>query len=257
MNIHPQAIVHPDAVLGEGVSIGPFTLIGAGVRIGDGCEIASHVVVETGTEIGPGCRIHQGASLGGAPQVAGFDKNIKSSVHVGKSTVIREYVTIHRSMYEGKATEVGEHCMLMAYSHVGHDCKIEGNVVIVNQTGLSGHVEIGEHAFVSGMVGIHQFVRIGAHCMVGGFSVARQDVLPYSMVEGVPLRLVSTNSVGLRRRNFRPPIRAALKKALAILKDDDLNTSQAVERIQAEIENTDEIRYLINFIQASSRGIIK
>ncbi len=249
--------MHPEAELGEGVCVGPFALIAAGVRVGAGCEIGPHVVIESGTVIGPHCRIFHGASLGGEPQVAGFDKELLSSVHIGESTLIREYVTVHRSMYEGKATEIGSHCFLMAYSHVGHDCKIEDHAVIVNQASISGHVEIGEHAFVSGMVGVHQFVRIGAHCMVGGFCVVRQDVLPYSLVEGVPLRLISTNSVGLRRRNFRPPVRSGLKKAFAILKDSDLNTSQAVERIQAEIENTDEIRYLMDFINASSRGIIK
>ncbi len=256
MSIHPQAIVHPGAELGEGVRVGAFTIINEGVRIGAGCEIGPHAVIETGTVIGANCRIFQAASLGGEPQVAGFEGK-PSLVHIGENTVIREYVTIHRSMYEGKFTEIGKNCMLMAYTHVGHDCKVGDNAVLVNQVSLSGHVEIGEHAFVSGMVGVHQFVRIGAHCMVGGFSVARQDVLPYSLVEGVPLRLVSTNSVGLRRRNFRPPVRAGLKKAFAILKDSDLNTSQAVERIQAEIENTEEIRYLVTFIEASSRGIIK
>lgn len=249
--------MHPDAELGEGVSVGPFTLIGPNVRVGAGCEIGPHAVIESGTVIGTNCRVFQGASIGGEPQVAGFDKGIPSSVHIGESTVIREFVTVHRSMYEGKATEVGSHCIMMAYSHAGHDCKIGDHAVLVNQVSLSGHVEIGEYAFVSGMVGVHQFVRIGAHCMVGGFSVARQDILPYSMVEGVPLRLVSTNSVGLRRRNFRPPIRAGLKKAFAILKDADLNTTQALERIKAEIENTDEIRYLMDFIKASSRGIVK
>lgn len=249
-------MVHPDADLHDSVSVGPFTIIEEGVKIGEGTQVGPNVWIGKDTVIGSNCRIFHGASIGGEPQVASF-KDVLSCVRIGDGTVIREYVTIHRSMYEGKATEVGEGCLLMAYAHLGHDCQLGKHVVVVNQTGLSGHVEVGDHAFISGMVGVHQFVRIGAHCMVGGFSGLRQDVLPYCTVEGVPARLISTNSVGLRRRNFSPQVRTTLKNAFKILREPELNTTQAVERIRAEIENTDEIRYLIDFIENTSRGIIK
>lgn len=249
-------MVHPDAELDDSVSVGPFTVIEEGVKIGAGTRIGPNVLIGKNTRIGENCQVFHGASIGGDPQIAGF-KDVPSLVEIGEETVIREYVTIHRSMYENKATRIGHHCLLMAYAHIGHDCQIGNHAVIVNQTGLSGHVEVGDHAFISGMVGIHQFVRIGAHCMVGGFSGLRQDVLPYCMVEGVPARLISTNSVGLRRRSFSPGARTALKKAFKIIKEPDLNTTQAVERIRAEIENTDEIRYLTEFIENTSRGIIK
>ncbi len=224
--------------------------------VGAGTTIGPNVFIGKNTVIGAHCEIFHGASLGGDPQIANF-KDQPSSVRIGDHTVIREYATVHRSMYENKATEVGQHCLLMAYAHVGHDCQIGNHVVIVNQSGLSGHVEVGDHAFISGMVGVHQFVHIGAHCMVGGFTAVRKDILPYSLVEGVPPRLVSTNSVGLRRRSFSLKSRTSLKKAFKIIREPDLNTSQAVERIRAEIENIEEISYLITFIENTSRGIIK
>jgi UDP-N-acetylglucosamine acyltransferase len=145
----------------------------------------------------------------------------------------------------------------MAYSHVGHDCEIGDGVVIVNSTALSGHVIVEDKAFISGLVGIHQFVRIGRNAMVGGMARVNQDILPFSIVEGNPARLYSTNSVGLKRANFKPNVRAAIKKALKLIAQPELNTKQAVEKISAEIEMFEEIQYLINFIENSSRGVTK
>ena len=255
--IHPQAVVHATARLAEGVSIGPFAVIGPEVVLGAGVRVGPSVVIEKGTVIGERCRIFHGASLGGEPQVLGFDPQLPSFLEIGPDTVIREFVTIHRSMKENGVTRVGAHCLLMAYSHVGHDCEIGDHAVIVNQTGLSGHVVVQPYAFVSGMVGVHQHVRIGCHAMVGGFTALRKDVLPYSLVEGVPPRLISTNAVGLRRRNFPPQVRSALKAALKVIQDPRTNTRQALERIQSEIENLEEIRYLVDFIKQSTRGFIK
>jgi UDP-N-acetylglucosamine acyltransferase len=171
--------------------------------------------------------------------------------------VIREYVTIHRSGFENGVTKVGKNCLLMAYSHVGHDCERGNEVVVVNSTALSGHVIVEEKAFISGLVGVHQFVRIGRNSMVGGMARVNQDILPFSTVEGNPARLYSANMVGLKRANFKPDVRVAIKKALNVIVQSELNTKQAVERIMVEIEMFDEIKYLIDFIENSSRGVTK
>lgn len=255
-NIHASAVIASGATLGENISVGPFTVIGPGVSIGDDTKIGPHVYIED-TAIGKGCRISHGASIGGIPQILNFNADIRSSVKIGDNTVIREYVTIHRSGFENGATEIGNNCLLMDYVHVAHDCKIGNHVIIVNSTGLPGHVEVEERAFISGMVGIHQFVRIGKYAMVGGMAGVRQDVLPFSLVEGNPARLVTTNSVGLRRNNFTSEARAALKSAFKFLLDSELNTSQAIAKIEGEIELFDEIRYLIDFMGKSKRGITK
>ena len=145
----------------------------------------------------------------------------------------------------------------MAYSHLGHDCELGEQVVIVNGTGLSGHVIVEDQAFISGLVGIHQFVRVGRNAMVGGMAGVNQDVLPFSIVEGTPARLLSVNAIGLKRANFKPTVRAAIKKAFKIISSPDLNTSQALEKINSEIEMCDEIKYLLNFIKNSTRGVTK
>jgi UDP-N-acetylglucosamine acyltransferase len=256
VTIHNSAQIDSSVVLGKKVSIGPYSILGPNVTVGDNTDIGSHVLICANTVIGSGCRLFHGAAIGGEPQIANF-ADVTSSVEIGDGTVIREYVTIHRGAKESQKTKIGKHCLLMNYVHIAHDCEIGDHVVIVNYTGLSGHVLVGDHAFISGQVGVHQFVRIGKFAMVGGKAAVSQDILPFSLVEGAPARLVSINAIGLRRKNFKPPVRSALKKALKILMDSELNTSQAIEKIEEEIEMRDEMLYLINFIKQSARGITK
>ena len=256
MTIHTSSIIHPDADLAPGVKVGPFTTIGPNVKIGEGTIIGPNVLIEAGTVIGKDCGIFHGASLGGEPQIFNF-KNVPATVEIGDGTVIREYVTIHRSGNENGVTRVGKDCLLMAYSHLGHDCEIGDQVVIVNSTSLAGHVIVEDKVFISALVGVHQFVRIGKYAMVAGLAGVNQDVLPFSTVEGNRARLLSANAVGLKRANFKPDVRAAIKKALKFFAQPELNTKQALEKIEAEIEMFDEIRYLINFVKNSSRGVTK
>jgi UDP-N-acetylglucosamine acyltransferase len=256
LDIHSSSIIDPGAELGAGVSVGPFSIIGPHVQIGQGTVIGSHALIEANTVIGEGCKIFHGASIGGEPQIMGFE-DVSSSVEIGDGTVIREYATIHRSGFKDGVTRIGKNCLLMAYSHLGHDCEIGDQVVIVNGTGLSGHVIVENQAFISGLVGIHQFVRIGRNSMIGGMAGVNQDVLPFSMVEGTPARLLSINVVGLKRANFKPNVRAAIKKAFKIISQPGLNTSQSVEKIRSEIEMHEEINHLLAFIKNSTRGVTK
>ena len=256
MTIHSSAVIHADAELAQGVEVGPFTTIGPNVRIGEGTIVGPNVVIEAGTIIGRNCKVFHGASLGGEPQILNF-KDVPASLEIGDGTVIREYVTIHRSGFENGVTRVGNGCLLMAYSHAGHDCEIGNEVVIVNSTALSGHVIVEDKAFISGLVGVHQFVRIGRNAMVGGMARVSQDILPFSTVEGNPARLYSANSIGLKRANFKPDVRAAIKKALNLIAQPELNTKQAVEKIKVEVKMFDEVQYLIDFIENSSRGVTK
>jgi UDP-N-acetylglucosamine acyltransferase len=256
VTIHKSAEIDSTAILGKNISIGPFSIVGSQAVIGDNTEIGPHVFIHPRTKIGGDCKIHQGASIGGEPQMVNF-QDMPSSVEIGEGTVIREYVTIHRGAEESQATKIGKHCMLMNYVHIAHDCEIGDHVVIVNYTGLSGHVVVEDHAFVSGQVGVHQFVRIGKNAMVGGKAGVNKDILPYSLVEGTPARLVSLNAVGLRRNHIQPQVRTALKNAFKIFQDPGNNTTQAIEKIEEEIEMQEEILYLIHFIKNSSRGITK
>jgi UDP-N-acetylglucosamine acyltransferase len=256
-SIHPTAQIHSTAQLGADVVVGPFSVIESGAIIGDHVRIGTSAIIHSGAVLGAHCEVGHGSAIGGDPQIMGFNRDIPSRVEIGEKTIMREYVTINRSGYADGVTRVGAKCMLMAYTHVAHDCILDDRVILVNGVGLSGHIVVGEGAFVSGLTGVHQFVRIGKFAMIGGVTAITQDILPFSLVEGRPPRLVGINSVGLKRNQFAPKTRSALKGAVKILKQKDLNTSQAIAQIQAEIDSGEEISYFIDFINNSKRGITK
>ena len=256
MAIHSNSEIHSSAKLGKDVRVGPFSTIEPGVQIGDRTEIGPNVHIKADTVVGADCRIFHGASIGGDPQIEGAH-NIISTVEIGDQTTVREFVTIHRSANENEKTTVGKGCLIMAYAHIAHDCVIGDNVVLVNATSLSGHIIVEDRAFISGMIGAHQFVRFGKLSMTGGMSRIVKDILPFSTVEGNPARLIGTNAIGLKRAGIVPAVRSGLKKAVSLIMHDELNTTQAIKKIEEEIEMSDEIRYLINFVNQSDRGIIR
>jgi UDP-N-acetylglucosamine acyltransferase len=251
-----KAIVHPKAVLEEGVEIGPYSLVGENVRIGKGTKIGSYVLLEGRTTIGENCQVHAGAVVGTVPQDLKF-KGAKSFLSIGNGTVIREYATINRATDEGGTTRIGEDNLLMAYVHVAHNCEIGNNVIMANVATLAGHVTIEDKAVIGGLSAIHQFVKVGTVSIVGGCSKVVKDVPPYIKADGHPLKPYGLNIVGLKRNNFPPKTRALLKKAYRILYNSKLNISQAVLRIAEEVENCPQIDRLLQFIRTSERGIVK
>jgi UDP-N-acetylglucosamine acyltransferase len=254
--IYSNSEIHSSAELGKDVRVGPFSTIGRRVKIGDRTEIGPNVYIEADTVVGKDCRIFHGASIGGDPQIAGV-RDIVSFVEIGDHTIVREFVTIHRSGNENKKTIVGKGCLIMAYAHIAHDCVIGNDVVLVNATSLSGHIIVEDRAFISGMIGAHQFVRFGKLSMTGGMSRIVKDILPYSTVEGNPARLIGANAIGLKRAGIAPGVRSGIKNAINFIMHDKLNTTQAIKKIKEEIEMSDEINYLVNFVNQSNRGIIR
>ena len=256
MAINSNSEIHSSAELGKNVRVGPYSTIGPRVKIGDRTEIGPNVHIEADSVVGADCRIFHGASIGGDPQISGA-RDIISTVEIGDHTTLREFVTIHRSANENEKTTVGRGCLIMAYAHIAHDCVIGDDVVLVNATSLSGHIIVEERAFISGMIGAHQFVRFGKLSMTGGMSRIVKDILPYSTVEGNPARLIGTNAIGLKRAGMAPAVRSSLKKAIGFIMHDELNIIQAIKKIEEEIKMSDEIRYLVNFVNQSNRGIIR
>ena len=254
--LHPTAQVDPAAVLGEGVQVGPYSIIDAGAKIGAGTRIGAHVAISGFTRIGTGCRVFHGAVLGSEPQDLKFDGE-ETHLIVGDRTIIREYVTLNRGTHDRKKTVVGSDCFLMAYAHVAHDCRVGDHVILANSVNMAGHVTIDDWAVVGGVVPIHQFVHIGSHAMIGGGFRVTQDVCPYALTGGYPLRVVGLNIVGLKRRGFVTAQLAPLRAAFRLLFQSGLNTTQALLRIATEIEPTAEIAHLVDFIRASARGITK
>lgn len=251
--IHYTALVSSKAELGNGVIVGPYAIIEDDVVIGDGTIIEAHAIIKRWTRIGCNNHIYPGAVLGGEPQDIKFAGE-RSYLIIGDDNLIREHVTIHRASGEDQATVIGNGNMIMAYCHIGHNCRVGNGTNIASYTGISGHAVIEDYAVLGGMVGIHQFTTVGRLAMIGGMSKVVQDVPPFMMADGRPAKVVGVNKVGLRRDGVPPNVRMDLQHAYKLLYRSNLNTTQALERIAAEIEPSPQLEYLIDFIKRVAEG---
>ncbi len=252
--IHPTAIISNKANIGDNVTVGPNAIIEADTIIDDNVTIGANCLVAQYTELKKDVTLFHGAVVGTAPQDLKFSGE-KTRLVIGEGTTIREYAMLNRGTAESGETVIGKNCLLMAYSHVAHDCRVGDNVIMANAVNLAGHIEIGNFVIIGGVVPVHQFVKIGDHAMIGGGFRVPQDVCPYAMAGGYPLKISGLNKVGLSRRGFEKETIQILQKAFKILFSSNLNRSQAVERIKAELEQTDEIKLILDFIKNSTRGI--
>ena len=253
--IHPTAIVSPDAQIGKNVEIGPYAVIEDNVKIGDNCYIDAHVKICRYTTIGSDCCIYMNALVGAEPQDHRFYRGLVSYCEIGHHTVIREFVTIHRPPFEQLKTVVGNYVLLMAFVHVAHDVVIGDHATIANHTQLSGHVHVGEGAVMSGFVLVHQFCRIGALAMIAPTSKIGQDVPPFCMLRETSF-VCGPNTIGMRRANFSPATRLAIRRAIKIFFFEGLNSPHALEQISKTITDCPEVEHFVNFIKQSNRGIM-
>ena len=251
--VHATALVDATAELEPGVWVGPYCVVEGGTRIGMGTVLESHVVVKRGTSVGARCRVWPHVILGHEPQDMKFHGE-ESFLRIGDDNMLREMVTIHRGAGEGSSTVIGDHNLFMAYSHVGHNCQIGNHSMIANSTGISGHVTIEDKVVIGGVAGIHQFVHIGKMAMVGAMSKVVQDVPPFCMCDGRPAKVNGLNIRGLRRNGVRPEERNQVSTAFKLLYRSGLNTSQALERIHAEVPNSETLSYFIGFVERVREG---
>ena len=251
--IHPTAIVHTNAEIGTGVWIGPNCIVEDDTQIGDNTILEANVVIKSGTRIGKRCRLWPNVVLGHEPQDAKY-KGERSFLSLGDDNILREMVTIHKGTGEGKYTRIGDRNMLMAYVHIGHNCTIGHNNMISNSTGLSGHVTIEDRTVIGGFVGIHQFVHVGKMAMIGGLSKVVQDVPPFCTCDGRPARVHGLNTRGLRRNGVASSERTQIGSAFKLLYRSNLNTTQALERVHAEIPTSETLDYLVDFIERVREG---
>ncbi|HCE58762.1 MAG TPA: acyl-[acyl-carrier-protein]--UDP-N-acetylglucosamine O-acyltransferase [Prolixibacteraceae bacterium] len=252
----PLAYVHPDAKIAESVVIDPFVTIDQDVEIGEGTRIGSGVTILPGTRIGKNCRIFPGAVIGAVPQDLKF-RGEYTTLEIGDNNTIREFVTINRGTSANGKTVVGSNNLIMAYVHIAHDCVVGNNIILVNNTQLAGEVIIDDFAILGGMSAVHQFVHIGPHVMISGGSLVRKDVPPYIKAGREPLSYVGINSIGLRRRNFSNEKIREVQDIYRYIYQKGLNTSQAIEIIEAEMPASAERDEILLFVKDSKRGIIR
>ena len=255
--IHKTALVDSRAKLASNVSIGPYTVVDGDVEIGEGTTIGAHCMVTGHTMIGRDNRIFHFCSIGEANQ----DKKYQGEptrLEIGERNTIREYVSINRGTVQDEGvTRVGDDNWIMAYAHIAHDCRIGNRTTIANCTQLAGHVHVGDWATLGGFTGVHQFVKIGEHVMTGVASVVLLDIPPYVTVGGNPLAPHGINAEGLKRRGFTPEGIAALKGAYKTLYKSGLLLADARAALERQAAAVPEVRPLVEFLSAATRGIVR
>ena len=255
-SVHPTAVVHPKATLGEGCEIGPFCVLGEHVSLGANCRLHSHVVVDGHTTLGAGNELFPFAAIGLKTQDLKWKGGVTRTV-IGDHNVFRENTTVHSATNDGDATVLGSHNHFLAYTHIAHDCVVGNHIVMSNVGTLAGHVIVEDHAIIGGLAAVHQFCRIGRMAIIGGCSKVVQDVPPFMLADGNPAETKALNKVGLERNGVSDEAQSALKKAFKILFRDGLTVSNALVKIETELPLLPELQHLIAFVKASERGISK
>jgi len=257
MAVHPTAIVEDGAVLGAGVEIGPYCIVGREARLGDGVRLISHAVVTGLTEIGARCVISPGVVLGGDGQIRGGDA-AGTRLSIGEDCVIREHVTFNCGSKKGhNLTKIGARGFFMAYSHIGHDCVVGDDCTFANGAQLAGHVTLGDGVILGGLSAIQQFGRIGRGAMLGGCSGANLDLIPFGIAAGDHAKLAGLNIVGLKRRGVsRPAIHAMRAAYRAIFLSDEGKMADRVARAREQWGEIPEVREILDFIDAPAKRAI-
>jgi UDP-N-acetylglucosamine acyltransferase len=254
--IHPTAIVDKTVELGQGVTVGPFSIIQGQVVIGPETHIGPHVVIREFTTIGARCRIFQFAVLGEIPQDLKFRGEV-SQLIMGDDNTIREFATMHRGTEGGGGvTRIGQGNLFMAYTHVAHDCQVGNGVIMSNAATLGGHIIVEDHAILGGLSAVHQFSRIGRQAFIGGCSAVHRDVPPYVVAVGNRAKLVGLNLVGLKRRGVPDANIQGLKRAYELLFLSQHNLREAMAMIREEFPQIPEIQHLLHFLETSERGFL-
>lgn len=256
MSISPLACVSKNAMIGKDVTIGPFVTIDENVVIGDGTIVDSNATIHSGARIGNNCHIHSGAVVSDIPQDLKF-KGEESLTIIGDNTSIREFVTIHRGTASKGKTVIGNNCLIMAYCHVAHDCEVKDHVIMSNQVQLAGEVVVGDWAVLGGGALVHQFTHIGKHVMLQGGSLVNKDLPPYIMAGRYPISYEGVNSVGLHRRGFSEEQINKIQQVYRILYLSRLNISDALAKINAELDEFPERNEIVSFVKNSKRGIVR
>ncbi len=256
-SVHPTAIVDPSAELDAGVVVGPFAVIGPDVVIGAGSEIGAAAQIQGPARIGLRNRIFAQACVGFEPQDLKFQGE-RSVLEIGDDNTIREFATVHRGTeHGGGRTRIGNGNLFMAYTHVAHDCIVGDRTIFGNASTLAGHVEVADDAILSAFCAVHQFCRVGRHAYIGGYTIVTMDALPYAKTVGTKAVCLGINRIGLKRRGFDDERLRSLESAYRTVVRSGLNTAEAISRLREQHADNGDIDYLIEFIESTTRGVLK
>ena len=248
--------IHPNAKIGQNVEIGAFVSIADNVEIGDGTIIMPNATILPGARIGKNCKIFPNAVISAIPQDLKFVGE-ETTAEIGDNTTVRECATVNRGTASKGKTVVGSNCLLMAYSHIAHDCRLGNNIIIGNASQIAGEVQVDDYAILSGGTLVHQFSRIGRNVIIQGGTRLGMDIPPYVTAGREPVCFMGLNLVGLRRHGFSNETISQIQDIYRVLYQSKLNTTQALEKIEAEFADSEEKRTIVEFIRASERGIVR
>jgi UDP-N-acetylglucosamine acyltransferase len=250
------ANVHPQAKLGEGVTIEPFATVQGDVEIGDGSWIGPNAVIQDGARLGREVKVFPGAVVSTVPQDLKY-RGEYTTVIIGNRSIIREFATINRGTSAADTTVLGDDVLIMAYAHVAHDCILGNRVIIANTVNIAGHVTVEDNAIVGGSCAIHQFVRIGQHSMIGGGSLVRKDVPPFIIAAREPLSYAGVNYRGLQRRGYTQEQIRAVQEVYRKIFLSGLNITQAIEAVEHDLPASTERDTILDFVRKCERGLCK
>lgn len=259
VKIDPNALVGKKAELGNDVEVGAFSIIGDDVVLGDNCVVMHHAVIDKFTKIGKNCKIFPFCSIGTEPQDVTY-KGEETHVVIGDNNTIREFTTINRGTLKGGSyTRIGNNNYFMMYTHIAHDCQVGDNTIFINGATLAGHVEVGDFAVIGAYSSVRQFVRVGRNAYIGGYTVVLQDILPFSKVAQTrdSFDLFGPNSIGMMRNGISRKFIEDVKEIFNVVFRQNLNTSQAVEKLRQEYAQHEGVDVIIDFISRSKTGILK
>jgi len=255
--IHSTAIISDTAIIADDVEIGPYSIVGDHVEIDSGTRIDSHVVVNGPTKIGKDNHIYQFASIGDDPQDKKYADE-PTRLIVGDRNTIREFCTISRGTAQDLGdTIIGDDNWIMAYCHIAHDCVVGNKTIMANNTTLAGHVHIDDWVICGGFSGVHQFCSVGAHAFLGMYTGVNRNVPAYTLASGQPALPKGINSEGLKRRDFSADQIRNIKNAYRLVYRKGLKLSEAIEQIEALIDEQQELLPFLESLRSSERGIIR
>ena len=254
--ISELAYIHPEAKIGKDVEIGPFAVINKNVVIGDGCIIDSNATICEFTQLGKNCHVFPSAVIGAVPQDLKFHGEETWTI-IGDNNVLREFVTVHRGTASKGKTVIGNNNLIMAYCHVAHDCVLNNNIIMSNATQLAGEVVVDDFAIIGGGTLVHQFSHIGSHVMIQGGSRINKDIPPYVIAAREPIAYCGINSVGLNRRGYTADQIHTIQEVYRIIYNNNMNTTQALDHIEATMPQSTERDIIVSFVRQSTRGIVR
>lgn len=253
-NIHSTAIISAKAKIGENVSIGPFVIVEDDVEIGNNTKIETGTILFSGARIGKNVHLFPYTMISGTPQDLKYNGE-PTLTYIGDNTVIREFATINKGTDATGKTSIGSNCLIMSYCHIAHDCSLGDNIIMSNSTQLGGHVVIEDWVVVGGVAKVHQFCRIGKHAMIGADVKLVKDVAPFTLVDRKPAQVEGVNKIGLRRRGFSENVIKELQDFYDTIIFSKFNNQTGITEFKKRGQISEDVKYCIDFIENSVRGI--